>query len=74
MQRLILALGGVVLAVGGFALGLKLTFPAELAAERAAYEVDQGTDGSMALELSGLSPWRFSGGHADTVEIGRAHV
>ena len=69
MQRLILALGGVVLAVGGFALGLKLTFPAELAAERAAYEVDQGTDGSMALELSGLSPWRFSGGHADTVDL-----
>lgn len=69
MQRLILALGGVVLAVGSFALGLKLTFPAELAAERAAYEVDQQTDGAMAIELKGLSPWRFSGAHADTVDL-----
>ena len=69
MQRLILAVGAVLLALVSFGLGLKFTFPSELAAARAAYELDQGSDGSLALELSGLSPWRLSGAHADTVEL-----
>ncbi|MFT5582682.1 MAG: type II secretion system protein N [Cognaticolwellia sp.] len=69
MQRLILAVGAVLVALISFGLGLKLTFPSELAAARAAYEIDQGSDGALAIELSGLSPWRISGAHVDTVDL-----
>ncbi len=61
MQKLALAVLGVLWTVGFFMLGLHLTFPGEALRDRLVYEVDDASRGEMLLELAGTAPWRATG-------------
>ena len=51
-----------------FLIALILTFPTGAAMERARWEVQDATDGSMALELDSLSPW-WTGAKATNITL-----
>ena len=50
-------------------LGVKLFFPAQAAADRASYEVDRATKGSVQLVLGDVAAWTLSGLAVDQLQI-----
>ncbi len=61
MQKILLVLGGLAWALICFYGGLWLTFPGELAAERAAWELQEASGGAWKLQVADVKPWRVSG-------------
>ncbi len=50
-----------------FVVSLQLTFPSELAAQRASWEVKERTAGAWSAELASVSPWWVGGSAQDVV-------
>ena len=61
MQKILLVLGGLAWALICFYGGLWLTFPGEVAAERAAWELQEASGGAWRLQVADVKPWRVSG-------------
>lgn len=56
-----------------FTLALHASFPSDAARQRIQFEVDRGSAGAYALDMSGVSPWRFTGLSLSDVQVlGRA--
>ena len=61
LQKVVLVTVGALWGLLVFVLGITLSFPSELAAERLTWEIDEATDGAWRVEADSVRPWRLSG-------------
>lgn len=52
-----------------FSLALHASFPSDAARQRIQYEVDRGSGGAYAMDLSGVSPWHMTGLSLQDVQL-----
>lgn len=67
-RRLLQVAGGMGIFGMSFLTGLWVTFPEDAAITRLRWEVQDASDGAMALDLSGISPW-WTGAYATDVRL-----